>query len=248
MTEFQRMQIRAFGLALATLAYSFTAVAEDASVPNKEIVGEVTLGGSLATGNTERTALDAELNLKYRSGRNLDEYKFSGELAREFGTTTAQRVKGGYQTNIDIQEGLFGLAFINGQDDRFSGYSYEIESGIGVGYRVINTKNLLVSVEGGPGYRYGKVPSPATSEKEIFARGSAELDYKISESAVLNNEVTVTWDDERTKIENTLSLSSKIIGALSGRTSFHVNYNSNPPAALVKKTDTITKVALVYRF
>jgi putative salt-induced outer membrane protein len=234
------------GLSLLVVAHPSRA--EDASVPNKIWVGEVTLGGSLATGNTERTALDAEVNLKYRSGRILDEYKLSGELAREFGTTTAQRVKGGYQTNIDIQEGLFGLAFVNGQDDRFSGYSYEVEAGVGVGYRLINTQSLLVSVEGGPGYRYGKIPAPATDEKEIFARGSAEIDYKISENATLNDEITISWDAQRTKIENTLSLSSKIYGSVSGRTSFAVRYNSSPPAAVVNKTDTITKVALVYRF
>jgi putative salt-induced outer membrane protein len=236
------------GLFFVLAALPATVHAEDVSVPNKTVVGELTVGGSLATGNTERSALDAEANIKYRSGRVLDEYKFSGELARESGITTAERIKGGYQTNIDIQDGLFGLAFVNAEDDRFSGFDYEVESGIGAGYRVINTTNLLVSVEGGPGYRYSKAPAPSITEKEIFARASAEVDYKISENATLNDEITVSWDDERTKVENTLSLSSKIYGALSGRTSFNVRYNSTPPTATLDKTDTITKVALVYRF
>ncbi len=235
-------------LLLAVTTLPFVAVAEDASVPNKVWVAEITVGGSLATGNTERSAIDTEAKVKYRSGRVLDEYNFSGEMAREFGKTTAERIKGGYQTNIDIQDGLFGLAFVNAEDDRFSGFDYEAESGIGAGYRVINTAKLLVSVEGGPGYRYSKATPPSITEKEIFARASAEVDYKISDNATLNDEITISWDDERTKIENTLSLSSKIYGQLSGRTSFNVRYNSNPPTATLDKTDTITKVALVYRF
>ncbi|MBL8628803.1 MAG: DUF481 domain-containing protein [Rhodospirillaceae bacterium] len=235
-------------LVLAAPLLISPATAEDASVPNKTWVSEITFGGSIATGNTERTSLDMEAYAKYRSGRVLDEYKLSAEVAREAGTTTAERIKGGYQTNVDIQDGLFALAFANGEDDRFSGFKYELESGIGVGYRVINTSTMRLSFEGGPGYRYSKATPPLRTEREIFARGTADFEYKISDNATLNNEATISWDDQRTKVENTLSVSSKIIGALSGRTSLNVRYNSNPPAANLDKTDTITKIALVYRF
>ncbi|MBL8645194.1 MAG: DUF481 domain-containing protein, partial [Rhodospirillaceae bacterium] len=195
---------------LAALAAG-PAAAEDSKIANKTWVGEITLGGSLATGNTERTAFDAEANAKYRSGRVLDEYKFSGELAKESGSTTAERIKGSYQTNIDIEDGLFALAFLTAEDDRFSGFKYELESGLGVGYRVISTSDLEISVEAAPGYRYSKASAPFATEKEIFARGTAKLNYQMSDNASLNDEVTVSWDDERTKIENTISVSSKII-------------------------------------
>lgn len=233
-----------FGITLA----SFPATAADGIIPNKTWVGEMSIGGSLATGNTDRYALDADGKVRYRAGRVEDKYTYAADFARESGSTTARRLKAGYQTNIDIQDGLFALAFVNGEDNRFSGFDYELEGGIGAGYRILHTSSVTLSIEGGPGYRYGRVKPPLSSEKEIFARGSAELDYKISDNAHLSDEISISWDDERTKVENTLAITSKIIGAVSGRTSFNFRYNSSPPGVTVEKTDTITKVALVYSF
>lgn len=226
------------------------AAATDGKIPDKTWVGEITLGGSLATGNTKSKMANADAKAKYRAGRVEDEYKFLGQFAREAGVTTAERFLAGYQTNVDINadDGLFALAFVNGEDDKFSGFQYEIETGIGVGYRILATETMNLSVEGGPGYRYGKVPAPLLSEKEIFARARAKFDYQISDNARLDNEFSISWDAERTRLENTAALTSKIIGSLSGRTSVNVRYNTRPPAITVKKTDTLTKFALVYSF
>lgn len=233
---------------LSLLAGPATALAGDGKIADRTWVGEMTMGASLATGNTDRYALDAEGRLRLRMGRVEDEYRIAAEFAEENKITTAQRFRGRYQSSVDIQEGLFGFGFAQGEKDRFAGYDYELEGGVGFGYRIVETDDLIVSVQGGPGYRYGKVPVPTASERQIFARGSATLDFKLSDNARINDDLAVSWDSQRTKVENTLSLTSKIIGAVSGRTTFHLRANSNPPGLGLKKTDTTTKVQLVYSF
>jgi putative salt-induced outer membrane protein len=140
------------------------------------------------------------------------------------------------------------LGFAQYEDDKFSGFQSEIEAGLGVGYRVLKTSNMSLSVNAGPGYRIGKLQAPLADEKEIFARGTALFEWAMSDSAKLSNDFSLRWDDERTKIENTLAVTSKLVGNLAARASFNVRHTSNPPRANLKKTDTITKLALVYSF
>jgi len=237
----------ALSLAVAVTMSLPTSAAEP-RIPSHDWISELALGGSLATGNTQRNAFDVDAQAKYRAGRVEDHYKFKAELGRDGGVTTSQRWVVGYDTNIDIADGLFASSFVQYENDKFSGFQSEIEGGIGVGYRVLQTQSVKLSVNAGPGYRVGRLKKPLPSEKEIFARGTALLDWQMSENAKLTNELTISWDSERTKVEDTLAVTSKLIGSLSGRASVNVRYNTAPPRVTIKKTDTISKVALVYSF
>jgi putative salt-induced outer membrane protein len=231
-----------------------TVLAADGKIPPRTWVAELAIGGSLATGNTERKALDFDGKARYRAGRIEDRYKLTAELGREDGVTTAQRWVAGYESNLDIQDGLYVLGFTQYEDDRFSGFQSEIEAGLGVGYRVLDTAAVTLSFDAGPGYRIGRVRAPTPDEKQLFVRGTALLDWQMSDSAKLSDELSISWDDERTKVENTLSVTSKLIGSLAARASVNVRHNTRPPpvavraAGSVKKTDTISKIALVYSF
>jgi putative salt-induced outer membrane protein len=235
-------------LFFALLFLSLPALAADGQTPNRKVVAEIALGGSLSTGNTDRQGLDLDAKVKHRAGRVEDTYKLLAELGREDGTTTSQRWVAGVETNIDVRDGLYALAFAQYEDDKFSGFQSEAEGGLGVGYRVLRTATMNFSVEAGPGYRIGRVRAPLPDEKQLFARGTATFDWQMSDNAKLSDELVISWDQERTKVENTLAVTSKLIGALSGRASVNLRHNTRPPDAGIKKTDTISKVALVYSF
>ena len=51
----------------------------------------------------------------------------------------------------------------------------------------------------------------------------------------------------RSRIEDTVAVTSKLIGNLAGRASFNVRFNTDPPAD-IKGTDTLTKLSIVYEF
>jgi putative salt-induced outer membrane protein len=112
---------------------------------------------------------------------------------------------------------------------------------------------LLLQI--GPGYRYSKFPKPALSalpivssnENKLLIRGSADFEYVITNTLSMTNAFIVTWDSNRTKLENTTAITSELIGDLSTRLSLNIRYNTEPPL-LTQKTDTLTKVSLVYGF
>jgi putative salt-induced outer membrane protein YdiY len=217
--------------------------------------GEVNVGGSMSTGNSDTTRVDAEIKARYKAGRLEDNYRLLGEFADDSGTTTAQRILASVESRFDVQERLFVFGFLEYDDDKFSGFKYELESALGVGYKVIDDDNLRFLVQAGPGYRYSKFSTPvppaapllSSSEDGFLVRGSAELEYDITETTFLSNAFIVTWDSDRTKIENTTALTTTLIGDLSTRLSFNIRHNTDPPL-LTKKTDTLSKVSLVYGF
>ncbi|MDX2221506.1 MAG: DUF481 domain-containing protein [Rhodospirillaceae bacterium] len=224
------------------------AVGQMSDTPDRQLVGEFALGGSYATGNTKRRAVDVDGQARYRAGRVEDHYKIAAELARENGRTTAKRWMLGAQSNVDIQDNLYGFGALSYEDDRFSGYAYEAEAGVGVGYRVYQSATTRLSLEVGPGYRIGALRAPVSDEKELFGRGSILFETQLSDTAKLTNDFSVAYDSDRTKIEDTLALTATLVGSLAGRASFNLRYNSNPPGLTIKKTDTVTKFALVYSF
>ncbi len=245
---------RRFFAALAILGFSASGPVL-ADTGETGLSGEVNVGGSMSTGNSDTTRVDAEIKARYKAGRLEDNYRLLGEFADDSGTTTAQRILASVESRFDVQERLFVFGYLEYDDDKFSGFKYEVESAIGVGYKIIEDENLRFLVQVGPGYRYSKfstpvppaVPLVSSSEDGILVRGSAELEYDITETTFLSNALIVTWDSDRTKIENTTALTTKLIGDLSTRLSLNVRHNTDPPL-LTKKTDTLSKVSLVYGF
>jgi putative salt-induced outer membrane protein len=232
---------------LAVLAGPAPALAAD-DAPELGWAAELALGGSLATGNTDRQALDLEGKARYRTEHREDRYKVLGDLTRENGAVTSERAEIGAQTNYDIsKDKLYLLAFIEYRRDKFSGFQYEAEIGPGLGYRFVRTDRLTVAVEFSTGYRHGEMGGVANDDDLIFARGTATVDYQLSDTAKLTNETLITGDNQRVTIEDTISVSSSLVGDLALRASVNARYNSNPPPA-VEKIDTLSKVALVYAF
>jgi len=217
--------------------------------------GEINIGGAITTGNTDTARLDAEINTRFSRGRLEENYRLLGELATDNNNVTAQRFLVSSESLLNLENQIFGFSFIEFEDDRFSGFKFEVEGSIGAGYKIINYKRMRFLLQGGPGYRLSKkslieessIDNIKTSESLFTIRTSARLEYEISENTDLNNNLNMTWDKERTTIENTFAITNNLIGNLSTRISFNFRYNTSPPIE-TKKTDTYTRISLVYNF
>ena len=119
------------GLTLAPAAPS--RAAEKAShEPDLGWSFEVALGGSLSTGNTDRQAMDLDSKAQFRNEKREDRWRLLGNLSRENGSVTANRVEGSAQTNVNlVDDKLYLLGFAEGRRDQFSGYRYETSAGPG---------------------------------------------------------------------------------------------------------------------
>ena len=235
------------GALLAISAAAAPALADDAP-PVMGWTGQIALGGSLATGNTDRQALDLDSKFQLQSDHRQDVFKVLGDLARENGLLTAERTLASAQSNFDIsKDKLYVFGFAQYDRDRFAGFNYEAEIGPGLGYRFVRTDRLNFSVELSTGYYRASLTAGGGRENEIFTRGSAKVEYKITDTAQIANEALVTGYNERVNIEDTFSITSTLIRKLATRISIDARYNTDPPAGL-KHTDTLSKISLVYAF
>ena len=191
--------------------------------------GEVNVGGSLATGNTDTTHLNAEMRARFTAGRLEDNYRLMFEFADDNGTTTAQRILASAESRFDVSDGLFVFGFLQYDDDRFSGYQYEIEGTVGAGYKLIDRSDMRFLVQAGVGYRFSELSGLGVNEDEFTIRSSAELEYDLSDTTSLSNVSIVTWDSSRVKLENTIAVTSELFASLSSRISFNIRYNDDAP-------------------
>ena len=116
-----------------------------------------------------------------------------------------------------------------------------------MGYRLIDTSRTLLSVEAGPGYRIAKVRDTGEQKDAVFARFYSNFRHELSDTARLTNDLLVTIDHITTRVDDTVALTSKLFGNVSGRVSFNVRHDTDPLPG-VKETDTLTKFSLVYAF
>lgn len=239
--------VLAAGLGFA-LAAPARAAEGDKTLPPLGWAFEVALGGSLATGNTDRQALDLNSKAQLRTERREDRYRLLGDFGRENGVVTAERIEAGLQSNYNLSQDKFYLiGFTQYRRDKFSGFLYEAEVGPGLGYRFVYTDRMTFALEFSTGYRHGELRGVVNDDDLIFARGTATVDYQLSDQAKLTNEALVTGDNQRVRMEDTLSVTSTLIRDIALRASLNARYVSNPPVG-IKKLDTLSKVALVYAF
>lgn len=209
--------------------------------------GEIEVGGSRSTGNTEREQFSSAINLTRTYPVWSHEINMKFDFARKNQETSARRLVTNIESRYDSSKRLYAFFFLQYEDDKFSGFDYELTESAGVGYRILHSKRVNWSIDAGPGGRQSVVSSTGKAETKLVGRGKSAFVWNISDTADFNNDTVIVSDEDRTNIENTASLSTKIIGALSAKISFQVRHNSNPPPD-TDGTDTLSKISLNYDF
>jgi len=212
-----------------------------------KLSGEVALGGSRSTGNTETEQVNADIKLAYERGRWTTEVELDYDFASDADGISAQRLAAEAGTEYGLTERTFAFGVVDYVDDRFSGFEYEATIAGGLGYQVINSPDLGLKVSAGPAVRLSKNKVSGEKKSEPGARTEAKFRWRISDAAKFTNATVVTFGTERTISENSSALTMKIMGSLSGRLAYTYRHNSDPPAGK-DGTDTLTVASLVYSF
>ncbi len=211
--------------------------------------GEASLAGAKTTGNTDTTDVGLALNLKKTS--DLWRHKFNGSF--DYGTNNdidnKQRLTLGYQIDRDINDRLYAYGNADYFSDNFGAYSNGYFVGAGLGYKVILPEPMGWDVEGGAGFRSQKTQSTAllagVKEEEFALRGASNFDYKFNDNVTFYNDTEVLWGKSDTYVWNETGITAQLMGNLAARASFRIDTHSDVPVGR-KKTDTITRVGVVY--
>lgn len=208
--------------------------------------GQGQIGASRTTGNSSSTALAAGLALK-RVGIDWT-YKFRAlaDYQRSNGLTTQEQFLAELAPEYRLSDQVFFYGLGRWERDRFQGYSRRLTASGGIGYHAIKTDTMHLDLRAGPAWRDTRLVGGG-SESAFAGLADADFGWQVSPNLRLGQTASALVADDNSSFAATTSLDAKLVGALSARFSYTVEHETNPPLGAVK-TDTLTRVTLVYDF
>ena len=208
--------------------------------------GQGEAGAFLTSGNTTNRGVAIGVNVVKETRKWKHSLRGLVDYQEDDGVKSRERYFAGYEGNYNFTPDFYALLTLGYESDVFSGFNRRFAQSIGLGYKVINTPNLLVALEGGPALRQTRFTN-GIDDNAFAARGALNAKWLINDGLTLTQNATVFYDSFNTSIYSLTSLTAKVSGALSARLSFQLNSESNPPLGL-ENLDTISRVTLVYAF
>ncbi|MGM0690950.1 MAG: DUF481 domain-containing protein [Pseudomonadota bacterium] len=208
--------------------------------------GSAELGASISTGNTESSTVNGKLSLGYLTGPWTYRFRLETIQSSEDGEDTANRTLGEFESNYALTERDYLFGVLRGTHDEFSGYKYQTSVAAGYGRKIWISERGSWDAEIGPGVRIAETED-GERETNAIARVSSGFDYRISDFAQFNQDVTVLAGQDNTEIESVTGLSTSLTETLAMKLAYTVQHNTDVPAG-TEKTDTYTSVNLVYNF
>lgn len=226
--------------------FSMTQVHAAEEMAEAEWKASAELGYVATSGNTETETLNAKAMAttereKWRHKLEITALKASDETG-----TTAEKYTLTGQSDYKLKKPNYLFAIVSYEDDKFSGYDYQLSESVGYGRRVIEETGLSLDLEIGPGARQAKLDS-GENENEGMIRGAAKLNWTVSATSKFTEVLTVEAGEDVTITKSVTGLSSQINGSLSMKITYTYKNTSEVPVG-VDDTDTETAVTLVYNF
>ncbi|ALM54495.1 hypothetical protein AR456_03125 [Halomonas huangheensis] len=229
--------------AAATPFYSPEAPEKDA--PPFE--GEAELGYTQLSGNSNSETLLGKGELSWITG--LWMHSLRGEIrhASEDDETSAERYLGSMRERRELDGPNYLFGFGRWEKDRFSGYDHQLTAITGYGRQLIDSPTANLTLEAGPGYRADAIEGEE-DEQWAVAYGALEAGYQLSESASLEQELSVEGTEANTTTRSLSALDTRINAHMSLRLSHEIKHNSAPPEDVDSETDRTTSASLRYSF
>ena len=208
--------------------------------------GEIALGGSYLTGNTEEQAISLGVALDHARGAWEHHFDTTIDYSRNTGVTTKERLLSNYQVKWFFSERGYIFGQTDFELDKFSEFDWRLAEAGGLGYRVLQWSTGSWDLEGGPGSRQTKLAAGGTDIEFVGVLGS-NLKWRINDKLRFSNDSSVFVGSKRTTFSNDAGLSISLASSWSGRLSFYVQHDTSVPLGQ-DKTDTATRLSVVYGF
>jgi len=218
--------------------------------------GEGQLGAFLSSGNNDSAGLSAALNVQRKGIDWTHILRASADYQRSNGTTSREQYFAAYEPRIQVSDRLFGYGLAQFEHNRFQGFDARYALSGGLGYKVVDSEALDLSLKAGPAYRVTEFVA-GTQESSLGALAAVDFDWRITDGVTLTQDAnvvaetggaaTIILDGSNTTVNLVTGLDAKLTGRLRSRISYAVDYDSDPPLGSVS-TDTISRFTLVYGF
>ncbi|RIV80869.1 DUF481 domain-containing protein [Aurantiacibacter xanthus] len=218
--------------------------------------GQGQIGAFQSAGNTDSIGLSAALSLTREGIDWTHKMKLAADYQRTNGVTSREQFLARYEPRYQFSERAFVFGMAQFERDRFQGHSARYALSGGLGWKLVDTESMDLSIKAGPAYRRTEFVD-GTSNDNLAALFGLDFDWQLADKIKLTNDTSATTegggqalvfiDSENISLSVLTGIEAKINSSLSTRLSYSIEYDSNPPANKVK-TDTLTRFTLVYGF
>jgi len=215
--------------------------------------GDIQLGGSLTSGNTDERAVTGMLNLRHQKGAWKNTFGLDLGFTRTMGVTSKQRFVADYKLDYRYSTRAFVFGYLQYEDDRFSGFDFRTSESAGIGYQLVRRQTMHLSLEGGPALRQDRLDTGnmpiigGRFENEVGGRLNSEFEWLVLGNATLLNRNSFFIGSERATLDTVTSLKMKINSRLSGVLSYDLQWDNNVPEGK-KQVDTVTRFTFQFNF
>ncbi len=208
--------------------------------------GEIELGASRATGNTDNLALYAAAKAEREGLRWNHSVNLRADLQTTDKVTTTERILAGWQPKYKVDDALYAYGLGQFEHDRFLGIGSRETAAAGIGYSVINRPQLGLDFEGGPALRRTDFAADE-AQTTVAGRASVKFRWTINPNLQVTQDAALFLERANNNASATTSLETKLLGALKARFSYNVQYEQEAPERR-ESVDTLSRATLVYSF
>jgi putative salt-induced outer membrane protein len=222
-----------------------------AEPPPGNWVGSAGLGFAINKGNTDTTNLNVSFDATY-DPKTKDLWKFQGIYLRgeTDGEPTVDRLflLGRYER--DITERAFAFGQAQYLRDDFKEIDSLIATSGGLGYKLVTTYRLTLSVDAGAGVSWEKNPGFEVDTSAVITAGD-QLEFKLTPTATVTQGFAALWNaDDFGDALYTFSagFSTSVSKQIELKIELLDTYKTKPPNDLLEKNDVAMLTAVVYKF
>lgn len=208
--------------------------------------GRAEVGGYLTTGNNETVGASAALDIQREGLRWRHKLRLRGEYQETRNVVNREHLLAAYEPNFKIDPVRYIYGAAQYETDRFLGYTDRYSASVGYGYRAIRKPRMTLDLEIGPAFRATEF-TDGVEETTFAGRGKVDFAWKLTPAVTFTQNAAAYLESYHSTIASNTALDARLLGPLSARLSYAVQYESDPPTGR-KTTDTTSRASLVYSF
>jgi putative salt-induced outer membrane protein len=208
--------------------------------------GRGELGGFRSTGSTSEVGISAGLAIT-RTGLEWT-HKLSGSIdyRRAQGQTSRERIVLAYEPRYQFDPHGFTYGLAQYERDPIIGFDARYTGSVGIGYKILDSRRLTLSIDSGPSLRRVVYPDDS-SETKAGLRSSMDFAWKLNPQLTVRQTASGYIESSNGSANALTALDARIIAKLSARLSYNIQYESENRLTN-ERLDTLSKVTLIYDF
>ncbi len=202
-------------------------------------------GISIANGNTDAQNMNGSATLNTLYGQFENDLTAKAKNLKQNDQRSDEDYLVADKLKYSLTPELYGFGEAEYLNDRFAGFDRRTQEVAGVGYYFRNDNEVKVSAETGVGGRQTDYTGTLASDNELIAKAGGNINWKINEHVVFNEDAAYYWGEENQVTRSETSVKSYMNKDLYLKAAYQIENNSKVPAGR-KDNDQLTTFSVGY--